>query len=228
MRFSNVSYHYTDEDGGFTLGPIDMEVTRGEITFIVGGNGSGKSTLCKLLALHYTPTSGEIYFGGVKMDWEWLNSGRQHISAIFTDYYLFDRLLSSLHAVDEKLVNRYLSELEIDRKVKVENGRFSTLALSDGQKKRLALLVTFLEDRDIYIFDEWAADQDPMFKQVFYHHILPELKARNKVVVVISHDDRFFDLADTLMIMEEGELLRTERLRSELREPLAFESDAVA
>lgn len=228
VRFSNVSYHYTNEDGGFTLGPLDMEVAKGEITFIVGGNGSGKSTLCKLLALHYTPTSGEIYFGGVKMDRESLNSGRQYISAIFTDYYLFDRLLGNLHAVDEKLVNRYLTELEIERKVKVENGRFSTLALSDGQKKRLALLVTFLEDRDIYIFDEWAADQDPMFKQVFYHHILPELKARNKVVVVISHDDRFFNLADRLMIMEEGKLLRTERLRSELREPLVLESDVVA
>jgi len=228
VRFSNVSYHYTNEDGGFTLGPVDMEVAKGEITFIVGGNGSGKSTLCKLLALHYTPSSGEIYFGDVKMDRESLNSGRQYVSAIFTDYYLFDRLLSNLHAVDEKLVNRYLTELEIERKVKVENGRFSTLALSDGQKKRLALLVTFLEDRDIYIFDEWAADQDPMFKQVFYHHILPELKARNKVVVVISHDDRFFNLADTLVTMEEGKLLRTERLCSELREPLALESDVVA
>ncbi len=228
VRFSNVSYHYTDEDGGFTLGPVDMEVARGEITFIVGGNGSGKSTLCKLLALHYTPTGGEIYFGGVKMDRESLNSGRQYVSAIFTDYYLFDRLLSNLHAVDEKLVNRYLSELEIERKVKVENGRFSTLALSDGQRKRLALLVTFLEDRDVYIFDEWAADQDPMFKQVFYHHILPELKARNKVVVVISHDDRFFNVADTLLIMEEGKLIRTERLRSELPEPLALGTDAVA
>ncbi len=228
VRFSNVSYHYTNQDGGFTLGPIDMEVAKGEITFIVGGNGSGKSTLCKLLALHYTPTSGEIYFGGVKMDRESLNSGRQYISAIFTDYYLFDRLLGNLDAVDEKLVNRYLTELEIERKVKVENGRFSTLALSDGQKKRLALVVTFLEDRDIYIFDEWAADQDPMFKQVFYHHILPELKARNKVVVVISHDDRFFNLADTLMIMEEGKLLRTERLRPDLREPLVLESDVVA
>jgi putative ATP-binding cassette transporter len=228
VRFSNVSYHYTDEDGGFTLGPVDMEVARGEITFIVGGNGSGKSTLCKLLALHYTPTGGEIYFGGVKIDGESLNSGRQFISAIFTDYYLFDRLLNNLHEVDEKLVNRYLSELEIDRKVKVENGRFSTLALSDGQKKRLALLVTFLEDRDIYIFDEWAADQDPIFKQVFYRHILPELRSRNKVVVVISHDDRFFQVADKLLIMEEGRLLRTERLRSELHEPLALGSDAVA
>ena len=228
VRFSNVSYHYTNEDGGFTLGPIDMELARGEITFIVGGNGSGKSTLCKLLALHYTPTSGDIQFGDVKMDRESLNSGRQYVSAIFTDYYLFDRLLSNLHAVDERLVNRYLTELEIERKVKIENGRFSTLKLSDGQKKRLALLVTFLEDRDIYIFDEWAADQDPMFKQVFYHHILAELKARNKVVVVISHDDRFFNLADTLLTMEEGKLLRTERLSSDLREPLALESDVVA
>jgi putative ATP-binding cassette transporter len=142
----------------------------------------------------------------VKIDQESLNSGRQYISAIFTDYYLFDRLLSNLQAVDEELVNRYLSELEIDRKVKVENGRFSTLALSDGQRKRLALLVTFLEDRDIYIFDEWAADQDPKFKKIFYLEILPELKARGKTVLVISHDDRYYNMADRILKLENGRL----------------------
>ena len=228
VRFSGVSYSYGDPEGGFELGPVDLEVAKGEVTFIVGGNGSGKSTLCKLLALHYAPTAGEIYFGDVAIDRDTLNSGRQYVSAIFTDYYLFDRLLSNLGEVDEVLVNRYLSELEIERKVRVEDGRFSTTALSDGQKKRLALLVAFLEDRDIYIFDEWAADQDPMFKQVFYHHILPELKERGKAVVVISHDDRFFHVADKLLIMEEGKLIRTERLKSGVPEPLLVGTDAVA
>lgn len=228
VRFTDVSYRYGDSDGGFELGPISMEVVKGEVTFIVGGNGSGKSTLGKLLALHYDPTGGEIHFGDVRIDKNSLNSGRQYISAIFTDYYLFDRLLSNLNELDEGMVGRYLRELEIDNKVRVENGRFSTIALSDGQKKRLALLVTFVEDRDVYIFDEWAADQDPMFKQVFYHHILPDLKARNKVVVVISHDDRFFHVADKLLMMEDGKLIRTDRARPNLQQPLAVGSDAVA
>ena len=220
VSFSNISYSYDDADGGFELGPLDLEIFKGEVTFIVGGNGSGKSTLCKVIALHYAPTEGEIYFGDVRIDQNSLNSGRQYISAIFTDYYLFDRLLNNLGEVDEELVNRYLTQLEIERKVHLEDGRFSTLSLSDGQKKRLALLVAFLEDRDIYIFDEWAADQDPVFKQVFYHDILPELRARNKAVVVISHDDRFFHVADKVLIMEDGKLIRTERPRSMLPEPL--------
>ena len=227
VRFSRISYRYDGSEGSFELGPVDLEVFKGEITFIVGGNGSGKSTLCKLMALHYAPTEGEIHFGEVKIDYDSLNSGRQYISAIFSDYYLFDRLLGSLSEVDEELVNRYLSELEIERKVSIQNGRFSTLALSDGQKKRLALLVAFLEDRDIYLFDEWAADQDPVFKQVFYHNILPELKARGKAVVVISHDDRYFSVADQILIMEDGKLIRIERPRLKLHEPLVTASDTV-
>jgi putative ATP-binding cassette transporter len=222
VRFSRIVYRYEDSESSFELGPVDLEIAKGEITFIVGGNGSGKSTLSKLVALHYVPTSGEIYFGGQRIDQHSLNSGRQHIAAIFTDYYLFDRLLSDLTEVDEELINRYLSKLEIDRKVKVQNGQFSTIALSDGQRKRLALLVAFIEDRDVYIFDEWAADQDPMFKDVFYHDILPELKSRNKAVVVISHDDRYFHVADKVLVMEEGKLSRTERALAKSRElPLA-------
>jgi putative ATP-binding cassette transporter len=227
VRFSDISYRYDDSECNFELGPIDFEIVKGEVTFIVGGNGSGKSTLCKLIALHYAPTSGEIHFGDVRIDQNSLNSGRQYISAIFTDYYLFDRLLNNVDKVDEELVNRYLRLLEIDTKVRLEKGRFSTISLSDGQKKRLALLVAFLEDRDIYLFDEWAADQDPVFKQVFYHSILPELKARNKAVVVITHDDRFFHVADKVLVMEEGKLIRTERPCSQLQEPLMVACEAV-
>lgn len=228
IRFSNVSYRYQGSDHSFELGPVDLEVPKGEITFIVGGNGSGKSTLCKLMALHYLPAEGEIYFGNVKIDPQTLNSARQQISAILTDYYLFDRLLGSLSEVDESMVNRYLTKLEIDRKVSVKDGKFSTLALSDGQKKRLALVVAFLEDRDVYLFDEWAADQDPVFKQVFYHNIVPELKARNKAVVVITHDDRYFHVADQVLFMEEGKLIRTERPSWEVKEPLMTVASSVA
>lgn len=227
IRFSNVTYRYEGSDHSFELSPVDLEVPKGEITFIVGGNGSGKSTLCKLMALHYSPAAGDIYFGNVKIDAQTLNSARQYVSAIFTDYYLFDRLLGSLSEVDESLVNRYLTKLEIDRKVTVKDGKFSTLALSDGQKKRLALVVAFLEDRDVYLFDEWAADQDPIFKQVFYYNILPELKARNKAVVVITHDDRYFHIADQVLFMEEGKLVRTERSSWEVKEPLIMATNSV-
>ncbi|MBL8300791.1 MAG: cyclic peptide export ABC transporter [Rhodanobacteraceae bacterium] len=210
LRFNNVCYSYTNGKNSFSLGPIDLEISRGEITFIVGGNGSGKSTLSKLIALHYTPRSGDVHFGETRVDRDSMNSCRQCITAIFTDYYLFDRLLDSFGQDEQATIDRYLRELELDKKVSVEGGKFSTIALSDGQKKRLALLVTFLEGRDMYIFDEWAADQDPRFKEVFYHGILPMLRDMGKAVVVISHDDRYFSVADKVLVMEEGSLLRTE------------------
>lgn len=54
--------------------------------------------------------------------------------------------------------------LRIDEKVQIQNGEFSTTKLSTGQRKRLALLISYLEDKSIYLFDEWAADQDPEFR----------------------------------------------------------------
>ncbi len=212
LRFSDVEFQYRGEDnrGGFKVGPIDMEIRRGEVTFIVGGNGSGKSTLSKLVTLHYLPEAGGISFDGVWIDDSNLSNYRQGISAIYSDYYLFDRLLG-LDETDIETAQAYLKALELDKKVTITGSKFSTLSLSDGQKKRLALLVAFLEDKDLYLFDEWAADQDPTFKRVFYRGILPELKRKGKAVVVISHDDRYFDAADQILVMEEGKIARVER-----------------
>lgn len=94
--------------------------------------------------------------------------------------------------------------LRIDDKVQIADGAFSTLKLSTGQRKRLALLVSYLEERPVYLFDEWAADQDPEFRKFFYKTLLPELKARGKTVIAITHDDSYFNEADRLIKMEMG------------------------
>jgi putative ATP-binding cassette transporter len=96
--------------------------------------------------------------------------------------------------------------------VKVEDGKLSTTDLSQGQRKRLALLTAYLEDRPIYLFDEWAADQDPHFKNVFYRELLPALRARGKTVFVISHDDRFYDVADRLIKLDYGKIVHDSRI----------------
>lgn len=208
LNFSKVVYRYPPKEGEqestFSVGPIDLEINRGEITFIVGGNGSGKSTLSKLITSYYQHESGEIYLDDHLLDKSWVNSFRDQVSAVYTDYYLFDQLLGDIKALDKSLVDNYLERLQLTEKVSIEDGRFSTLSLSDGQRKRLALLVSLLEDKQLYLFDEWAADQDPEFKQVFYYDILPYLKSKGKAVVAISHDDRYFDIADRVLTMENG------------------------
>ena len=206
LRLNGVSYHHPaqDEMPGFQIGPIDAEFAKGQITFIVGGNGSGKSTLCKLITLHYQASSGSILFDDQPVDKESMATFRQDIAAIYSDYYLFDRILGK--TVEQDLVEHYLRVLKLDAKVSYRDGKFSTLSLSDGQRRRMALVAAFIEDKELYLFDEWAADQDPSFKEAFYHEILPSLKARGKAVIAITHDDRYFHVADQLIIMADGKI----------------------
>jgi putative pyoverdin transport system ATP-binding/permease protein len=193
-----------DQEKGFLLGPISLSLQPGEITYLVGGNGSGKSTLAKLITGLYSPQQGEIYMNGVAVGEHNLEWYRQHFSAIFTDFYLFDRYLGFSQANLDEEVQRYLKHLQLDHKVQVQNGTLSTTRLSQGQQKRLALLTAYLEDRPIYVFDEWASDQEPLFRELFYKEILVKLKERGKTVVVITHDDRYFHLADHMIKLDYG------------------------
>ena len=194
-----------DLEQGFLLGPISLTLEPGTVTFLVGGNGSGKSTLAKLITGLYAPQSGDIYLNDeliTDRDREWY---RQHFSAIFSDFYLFEQCLGFDDRINlDRDVEKYLRELQLDRKVRVQNGTLSTIDLSQGQRKRLALLTAYLEDRPIYLFDEWASDQDPLFRDLFYREILAKLKERGKTILVISHDDRYFHLADRIIKLDYG------------------------
>lgn len=200
------TYRREGEDGGFTLGPIDLALRPGEIVFLVGGNGSGKTTLAKMLVGLYAPESGRIRLNGRWVTDADRESYRQNFAAVFSDFFLFDRLVGLGRADLDAEAGDYLRKLRLDHKVAVRDGAFTTTALSQGQRKRLALLTAYLEDRPVYLFDEWAADQDPLFKKIFYTQLLPELRARDKAVLVISHDDRYFDVADRVVRLDYGRL----------------------
>jgi putative pyoverdin transport system ATP-binding/permease protein len=201
------SYHREREDDHFTLGPIDLVFGPSEIVFLVGGNGSGKSTLAKLITGLYPPEEGIIRLNGRVVSDQTRDEYRQLFSAVFADYYLFENLLGQNRGELDAQAREYLRHLHLDHKVKVVDGTLSTTQLSQGQRKRLALLSAYLEDRPFYLFDEWASDQDPLFKELFYTQLLPELKARNKTVLAITHDDKYFHLADRIIKLDYGQLV---------------------
>ncbi|MFB2806368.1 ATP-binding cassette domain-containing protein [Microcystis sp. BLCC-F209] len=192
------------DEKGFLLGPISFSWQPGELIFIIGGNGSGKSTLAKLITGLYPPLSGAIYLNGKRITQDNVEWYRQHFSAIFYDFYLFDSFLGCDRPNLDQEVENYLMQLQLAHKVTVKNGVLSTTELSQGQRKRLALLTAYLEDRPIYLFDEWAADQEPRFRELFYKQILLQLKERGKIVIVISHDERYFHLADHIIKLDYG------------------------
>lgn len=206
LELDGVTFTFRREAGeaDFVLGPLDLELLPGELVFLIGGNGSGKTSFAKLLLGLYEPEAGEIRLDGERIDRAGRDRYRQSFSAVFFDFHLFDELPGG--GLDEE-ARRHLRELQLDGKVEIADGRLSTTALSQGQRKRLALLSAYLEDRPIYLFDEWAADQDPYFKEVFYRRLLPRLKAQGKTVLVISHDDRYFDVADRVVRLSEGRIV---------------------
>ncbi|MES1243388.1 MAG: cyclic peptide export ABC transporter [Acidobacteriota bacterium] len=212
LRDVALTYRHDDEAHLFRLGPLDLTFVPGELVFIVGGNGSGKTTLAKLLLGLYEPEQGDILLDGEKLTPATLERYREHFSVVFSDYFLFEMLLGLQSPALEADANRYLAQLQLKHKVRVAGGRLSTTDLSSGQRKRLALLTAYLEDRPIYLFDEWAADQDPEFKKVFYDQLLPELKARGKTVLVISHDDRYYHVGDRIVKLDYGQLEYDQRV----------------
>lgn len=204
LELKNVEYSYKNSDGElFKVGPINCSFKSGEVTFITGGNGSGKSTLAKLVTGLYKPDSGEALVNRNVTEFEALS---QNYSTVFSDYFLFDKLYGINYKEKSERMQELLKILHIDDKLSIDNGVFSTTKLSSGQRKRLALLVSYLEDREIYLFDEWAADQDPEFRKYFYEYLLSDLKARGKCVIAVTHDDRYFDRADKIIKMEMGKI----------------------
>jgi putative pyoverdin transport system ATP-binding/permease protein len=205
VRNLQYRYHNAAEPGaGFRLQPITLRFRKGEVVFVVGGNGSGKSTLSKLISLHYAPESGEIRFDDTRVGVGNLGAAREQIAVIYSNYYLFERVYGPVDSAREASMQRYLRLFGLQDKVRFEGGRFSTTKLSDGQRRRLALVVALLDDRQIYLLDEWAADQDPEFREIFYTQLLQQMRADGKLVIVITHDDRYFHHADRVVVMEFG------------------------
>ena len=205
LVFQGLTFAYRAPDGGvsFQVGPLLESIQRGEILFLVGGNGSGKTTLLKLITALYHPQAGCIRVDGEEIGPANIQSYRHLFSAVFSDFHLFDKL-HGLREVAPERVDALLRSMGLSHKTTFGDGRFSNLLLSTGQRKRLALVVSFLEDKPIYVFDEVAADQDPEFRVYFYETMLRELKQAGKTVLVVSHDDRYLHCADRVLTLNYG------------------------
>jgi putative pyoverdin transport system ATP-binding/permease protein len=206
LALDDVSFAYRQDDKEtFAIGPLSLSVEAGDIVFVVGGNGSGKSTLLKVLTGLYPPDSGSLVLNGTPVGPEGLVTYREQFAAILSDFHLFERLYGLL-GTDESTVEGLLTEMQLADKVQIVNDRWSTLELSTGQRKRLALVVNLLDRRPLLVFDELAADQDPGFRQFLYEQLLPRLKAEGTTVIAATHDDRYFHVADKVIKMEHGKV----------------------
>lgn len=207
-----IEFSYPGEAGEtFHIGPIDLTIRQGEITMFVGGNGSGKTTLLKVMAGLYPALAGALLIDGKPVAPGRRPNLRELFGGIFSDFHLFSKLYGI--TPDTDAIAAHLDRMRIADKVGYDDG-FTTRDLSTGQRKRVAMLVTLLEDRPVLVFDEWAAEQDPEFRHYFYEELLPELKAAGKTLLIATHDDRYFGVADLVVKMEMGVVASTRRRKA--------------
>lgn len=193
----------------FVLGPVNLTFKPGETIFICGGNGSGKTTLLGLITGLRNPDSGEILLDGASMDPETKAGFRELFSGVFSGFHLFDRTFGMTDQ-EVSLLKERIAELKLSDRVSLHEDRFSTLTLSAGQRRRLALAVALAESRPIIILDEFAADQDPANRAYFYDVLVPELAASGQLVIAVTHDDHQFGKCDRLIKMEAGKIVSDE------------------
>jgi putative ATP-binding cassette transporter len=208
LTLENINFSYPDAKNTthFSIGPFNQVINAGELLFVIGANGSGKSTFLKLLVGLYYPINGDI-----KIDASIINKNnypmyRHLFSVVFTDFHLF-RKLYGLQNIKAESVNKWIKKMRMQHKVQYKNLQFIGENLSIGQKKRLAFISAVLEDKPILILDEFAADQDPQFRQYFYEEILVELRNSGKTIIAVTHDDHYFHIANRVLKMDNGKLL---------------------
>jgi putative ATP-binding cassette transporter len=205
VRGLEFSYPESGARTGFHVGPIDLELRRGEIVFITGDNGSGKSTFLNMLTGLYPAAAGQLVLDETPITSTELTDYRVLFATVFTDHHLFARVVG-FEGDDQARASELLRDMQIAHVTDIVDGRVTNRALSSGQKKRLAMVVARLQDRPILVFDEWAADQDPEFRVLYYTRILPELKAAGKLVIAVTHDDQYFHCADRIIHFRAGRL----------------------
>ena len=201
LTLNQVAYQY--DNGQFSIHDVNFTLNRGECVFLVGANGSGKSTFAKILTGLYRPTAGRICLDNLAINDDNVSQLQEQFSAIFGDFYLFKEILSA----DDTLIDDWVEHLAIRHKISIIDRVIQNTKLSTGQKKRIALLIALTDDKPILLLDEWAADQDPHYRQVFYETLIPLMKKMGKTLFIISHDDRYFGCADRVITMEKGCLL---------------------
>lgn len=206
IKLNDISFTHKSSESTFKLEHINIEIASGDRLFIEGGNGSGKSTLIKVICGLYRPDGGQLLYRNKAVSDDTLREYRDQFAVVLTDSYLFDDL-GHLSEKQLEKADYYLKLLEMNHKVKIENKKFSTTELSEGQKKKLQLVHMLLEDKLVYIFDEWVAYQDANARKLFYTKVLPHLKERNKAVINIAHDYSYANLADQIIRMEDGKLV---------------------
>ena len=196
---------------------IDATINSGELTYLVGESGSGKTTLISIIAGILYPTSGEVNIFGTDIytlpDSKLVEFRLSNIGFIFQQY----NLLPTLTAAENAAVP--LIAAGVSRRVAVERAKLLLdklnignqadkypRAMSGGQQQRVAIARALVHEPRLVVCDEPTAALDAKSGRRVMDLLREVALADDRAVIIVTHDNRIFDLADRILEMEDGRI----------------------
>lgn len=196
---------------------IDADVRSGEMTYVVGESGSGKTTLISIMCGILYPTAGEVKVFGTDIykltDTELVNFRLNNIGFIFQQYNLIPSIDAAANAA-VPLIAKGMAVNEARERAKVLLEKLNILdqadklprQLSGGQQQRVAIARALVHEPRLVVCDEPTAALDARSGRRVMDLLREVAVAPDRACIIVTHDNRIFDLADRIIVLEDGRI----------------------
>ena len=217
INFNNVNFKYDlNNENSNILNNININISGGKMTALVGHSGSGKSTILNLIPRFYNATSGDIEIDNQPINSLSINSLRKEISLVSQDTTLFDDTIknniayANLKATEEEIIEAAKKSFASEFIEKLPNGYNSLigengLRLSGGEKQRISIARAMLKKSSIILLDEATSSLDADTEQKIQKALT--LLTKNKTTVVIAHRLSTILNSDQIYVIDSGKVI---------------------
>ena len=217
INFNKVFFRYDlDNKNSNILDKININISGGKMTALVGHSGSGKSTILNLIPRFYNVTSGDIKIDNQSINNLSINSLRKEISLVSQDTTLFDDTIknniayANLEASNEEIIEAAKKSFASEFIEKLPDG-YNTLIgenglrLSGGEKQRISIARAMLKKSTIILLDEATSSLDADTEQKIQQALT--LLTKNKTTVVIAHRLSTILNSDQIYVINSGKVI---------------------
>jgi len=217
INFNDVCFKYDlDNKNSNILDQVNINISGGKMTALVGHSGSGKSTILNLIPRFYNITSGDIKIDNQSINNLSINSLRKQISLVSQDTTLFDDTIknniayANLKASDEEIIEAAKKSFAAEFIEKLPHG-YNTLIgenglrLSGGEKQRISIARAMLKRSTIILLDEATSSLDADTEQKIQQALT--LLTKNKTTVVIAHRLSTILNSDQIYVIDSGKVI---------------------
>jgi putative ABC transport system ATP-binding protein len=203
----------------YAIRGVSFEARWGEMLYVVGPSGSGKTTLLSLISGILQPDSGKVLVDGRDI-WglspdEIADFRLNRVGFVFQDYHLFPKLTT----VENVAIPLILKKEDWNRSMKnameflevvglADKASLPPTKLSGGEQQRVAIARAIVGRPDLLVFDEPTASLDGTTGKKILDFVKNEILNDKRCIVIVTHDNRIFGLADRMIEMEDGAIVR--------------------